>query len=160
LLKSKKKLLKLKGLGSKLKFDDEGNAHQIYELEDEDDFKARGPAEEQRSLFAREAGERVREADVMDKALAREKKRVKREKRRERERAEAETEAAGVEVEGGEDAMANFIADAGNLSEEENQPVVKKQKKWFQKDFAPQDREEREIETLDDLEAEAARLLG
>jgi ATP-dependent RNA helicase DDX10/DBP4 len=58
--------------------------------------------------------------------------------------------------------MANFIADAGDLSEdEERQPVVKRQKKWFQKEnSAPQGMEEREIETLDDLEAEAARLLG
>ena len=167
LLKSKKKLLKFKGNGSKLVFDDDGNAHQIYELKDLDDFKASGPAEEQRRLFAQEGGEKVREADVEDKVLAREKKRVKREKMRERERAEAEAEdeegMAGVQV-GiagvAEDGMANFIADARDLSEEEQLPPKKKQTKWFQKDVAPQGREEREIETLDDLEAEAARLLG
>jgi ATP-dependent RNA helicase DDX10/DBP4 len=160
LLKSKKKLLKLKGHGSKLVFDDAGNAHKIYELEDEDDFNARGPANAQRRKFLEEEEERIRGADLGDKALAKEKKRAKREKRRERERAEAEE--GGVEIEAGEDAMANFIADAGDLSEdEERQPVVKRQKKWFQKEnSAPQGMEEREIETLDDLEAEAARLLG
>ena len=32
MLKSKKQLLKLKGAGQKLVFDDDGNAHQLYEL--------------------------------------------------------------------------------------------------------------------------------
>lgn len=164
LLKSKKKLLKLKDKGNKLVFDDEGNAHQIYELENENDFRARGEAEDQRRRFLDEEAEKVKEADVADKALAKAKRREKREKRKERERMEEESGDEGPS--GDEDAMANFIADAGSGSgsaSEEERPA-KKQKKWFQKDV-PQDEErererEREIETLDDLEAEAARLLG
>lgn len=168
LLKSKKKLLKLKGAGQKLVFDEEGNPHQVYELEDEDAFKAKGGAEEQRKRFLEEEAERVRVADMEDKEATKEKKRAKREKKRERERAEANADAEeGGEVDGGEDAMANFIADAEGLSEEEevvDERPDKRQKKWFEKDV---DRDggggrmhERELETLDDLEAEAARLLG
>jgi ATP-dependent RNA helicase DDX10/DBP4 len=178
MLKSKKQLLKLKGAGQKLVFDDDGNAHQLYELEDEKDFRARGEAEDQRRQFLEEEAERVKAADIDDKELVKEKRRAKKDKRKERERAEAEGsddgEDAGEGLEfddGGEDAMANFMADAASEDEdeqdgeddsesEEEQPR-KKQKKWFQRDMPeeePQGR--REIETMDDLEAEAARLLG
>jgi ATP-dependent RNA helicase DDX10/DBP4 len=171
MLKSKKQLLKLKGQGQKLVFDDDGNAHQLYELEDEDDFRARGEAEDQRRKFLEEEAERVAAADVEDKELVKEKRRAKKEKRKERERAEAEEmsgseddDGEGLELgDGGEDAMANFMADAasvsGSESEEEEQPK-KKQKKWFQRDMPEEEQGGRTIETMDDLEAEAARLLG
>ena len=99
----------------------------------------------------------------IDKALAKEKRKDKKEKRKERERAELEDEG-GAELDGNEDAMANFMADAEGLddseSEEEQQPK-KKAKKWFQAEGKRKDLGgEREIETLDDLEAEAARYLG
>lgn len=173
MLKSKKQLLKLKGAGQKLVFDDDGNAHQLYELEDEKDFRARGEAEDQRRKFLEEEAERVKAADVDDKQLVKEKRRAKKEKRRERERAEAEgsddeDDGEGMELDDdGQDAMANFLADAASASEEEDageseeEQPRKKQKKWFQRDMPeeePQGR--REIETMDDLEAEAARLLG
>ncbi|KJX92518.1 ATP-dependent RNA helicase dbp4 like protein [Zymoseptoria brevis] len=174
LLKSKKKLLKFKDKGSKLVFDDDGNAHQIYELEDEDDFKARGEAADQRRKFLEEEAERVKVADVEDKELAREKRRAKKEKKKEKAKAEAEEDSGvrfiGGEDDNGEDAMANFIRDAqgssgseGDRSEdEEEQPKSKKAKKWFQEDSKRKDLggEEREIETMDDLEMAAARLLG
>ncbi|KAK5136601.1 ATP-dependent RNA helicase dbp4 [Meristemomyces frigidus] len=190
MLKSKKKLLKLKGKGSKLVFDDDGNSHQLYELEDEEAFRARGEASEQRRTFLEAETERVRAVDVDDKLVEREKKRGKREKRKERERVEAEAEAeakadakadragaAGGEEE--EDGLANFLADAEAMdddgsgdeggsdgaSEVEEQPV-KRQKKWFENDKARERTkrddggdEGREIETFDQLEAEAARLL-
>ena len=167
LLKSKKKLLKLKDKGSKLVFDDQGNAHQVYELEDENDFKARGTAFDQRKRFLEEEQERVRDADLADKQLAKEKRKAKRDKRKERENIEAETEG-GVKMEGDEDPMANFLADAGADGASENheseqdqgQPTAKKQK-WFEKDGkARRDMEEREIGTFDELEAEASKLLG
>jgi ATP-dependent RNA helicase DDX10/DBP4 len=87
MLKSKKAVAKLKEKGTKLVFDDDGNAHQLYELEDEDDFKARGAAEDQRRQFVEEEAERVKRADLDDKALAKDKKRAKKEKRKDRERA-------------------------------------------------------------------------
>ncbi|KAK3709494.1 ATP-dependent RNA helicase dbp4 [Vermiconidia calcicola] len=163
LLKSKAKLLKhVGGKGSKLVFDDDGNAHQIYELEDEADFRARGAADEQRKRFLREEEERVREADERDKVVAKEKRRDKREKRKEREREEVDGEVGGAEEDEGEqNLMANFAADAESGDEEEEaEPEPKRQKKWFQKDVKAEEEEEREIGTLDELEAEAQRLLG
>ncbi|TKA33771.1 ATP-dependent RNA helicase DBP4 [Salinomyces thailandicus] len=172
LLKSKRKLLKLKDKGNKVVFDEEGQPHQIYELEDEDAFKARGAAEDQRQRFVDEEVERVRAADVSDKAAAKEKKKAKREKRKERERAEVaggeDEEDGGVPVlEDGRAGFADFLAgvDDGDegVSEEEDEQPPKRQKKWFQKDdeqVAKGARDGREIETFDELEAEAARLLG
>lgn len=176
LLKSKKKLLKFKDKGHKLVFDEEGNAREIYELEDLADFEARGDAKEQRAKFLAEEAERVKEADVGDKELAREKRRAKKEKRKAREREEEMDEDSGEDdgvtfVGGGgdgEDAMANFLADArsesgGESGSEDEQPKAKKAKKWFEEKGRRKDlggEGEREIETLGDLEAEAARLLG
>ncbi|KMU87176.1 ATP-dependent RNA helicase dbp4 [Coccidioides immitis H538.4] len=51
LLKSKKKLLKYKGKGTKLVYDDEGNAHEIYEMEDEQQFKSQGDADQPRDKY-------------------------------------------------------------------------------------------------------------
>ncbi|CZT23227.1 probable ATP-dependent RNA helicase DBP4 [Ramularia collo-cygni] len=177
LLKSKKKLLKFKDKGHKLVFDDEGNAREIYELEDLADFEARGDAQAQRAKFVAEEEERVREADVEDKAAAKEKRRAKKEKRKAREREEIGMDEEsdgddGVTFHGGgEDALANFLADAREGSEgseesgeeEDQQPKAKRAKKWFEEKGKRKDLgggEEREIETLGDLEAEAARLLG
>lgn len=175
LLKSKKKLLRFKDRGSKLVFDDDGTAHELYELENEHDFHARGEAEDQRRKFVEEEAARVATADVEDKALVKEKRKAKREKRKERERAaEAEDETEEVDA-GAEDGFANFLADAQGLSDDEDgqesadegereEREPKRAKKWFENDKA-QERSakdlgpEGEIETFDDLEAAAARLL-
>ncbi|EMC91912.1 hypothetical protein BAUCODRAFT_39058 [Baudoinia panamericana UAMH 10762] len=188
LLKSKKKLLKLKDHGSKLVFDDDGNAHQIYELEDEAAFKAKGLPEVQRERFVSQEGERVREADVQDREIVREKRRARREKRKQREREEEEGEGVGAGAVldgGGEDGYANFLADAeaaaaaedseedrrggdggdgGESEEEDEERPRKKGRKWFQRDVPEREdstgRNGREIETFEQLEAEAARVLG
>ncbi|THY11041.1 P-loop containing nucleoside triphosphate hydrolase protein [Aureobasidium pullulans] len=168
LLKSKKKLLKFKESGQKLVFDDDGNAHQIYELEDEDAFKAKGTAEEQRQKFLEEEAQRVRESDLLDKALAKEKKRAKKEKRKEREREEnASDEEEGGEGEALPDASADFKkflagSEDGSEGEEDDEQPKKKQKKWFEGEGKRTDmgREEAAPETLADLEALAAGLLG
>ncbi|KAI5203981.1 P-loop containing nucleoside triphosphate hydrolase protein [Aureobasidium subglaciale] len=171
LLKSKKKLLKFKESGTKLVFDDEGNAHQIYELEDEDAFKAKGTAEEQRAKFLEEEAQRVRESDLLDKALAKEKKRAKKEKRKEREREEEEGASEDDDDEAPQlaDASADFKKflagsddDEGSAQDEDEQPK-KRQKKWFEEEGRRTDigREEAASapETLQDLEALAAGLL-
>ncbi|THW38743.1 P-loop containing nucleoside triphosphate hydrolase protein [Aureobasidium pullulans] len=167
LLKSKKKLLKFKESGQKLVFDDDGNAHQIYELEDEDAFKAKGTAEEQRQKFLEEEAQRVRESDLLDKALAKEKKRAKKEKRKEREREENASDEEEGEGEALPDASADFkkfLAGSGDGSEgeEDDEQPKKKQKKWFEGEGKRTDmgREEAAPETLADLEALAAGLLG
>lgn len=181
LLKSKKKLLKLKGKGTKLVFDDEGNPHQVYKLEDEDAFKAKGLPEEQRRKFLEAERERVQREDVGDKEVERARKKAKREKRKERERREAEEEDGGVELNGdGEDAFANFVADAQGLDCLDNEVEIekgqlkdKRTKKWFEDDSddskekkqkkgksRDKGRVVQEPETLEDLEALATGLLG
>ncbi|KAF2859893.1 DEAD-domain-containing protein, partial [Piedraia hortae CBS 480.64] len=146
-LHSKKAIAKLKSKGVKHVFDDEGNMHPIYELEDEEAFKAKGVPQDQRRQFVQEEVEKVQAADIDDKALAREKKRLKKEKRKARER-EARMEGKVVDEDAG-DARAAFLADTAAVEESDvdEQPAK------------AQRREPREIETFDDLEAEAAKLL-
>lgn len=154
LLKSKKKLLKFKGHGQKLVFDDDGNAHPIYELVDEDDFAAQGPVEELRRRFVDGESGKVAEADVEDKELAKQKRKEKRERRKMLEKAErdeaagpvgraAQLEGAG-DGDGDEDPLALLRSlptvggaesdDSGDGSEPEKRPPAKKAKKWFQDD--------------------------
>jgi ATP-dependent RNA helicase DDX10/DBP4 len=173
-LKSKKKLLKLKEKGTKIVFDDEGAPHQMYELEDESDFQRRGPAEAQRTKFLEEEAARVREADLDDKQLAKQKKREKREKRKAREAAERngieEDEAPElVAAEEDEDPMA-LLASLPIAGETEERPA-KRPKKWFEdgsddEKVAKKKKKRRVIEaedepeTLEDLEVLAAGLLN
>lgn len=182
LLKSKKQVLKLKDRGTKLVYDDEGNPHQLYELEDETDFQKRGPAAEQRAKFLEEEAARVREADLDDKQLAKQKKREKREKKKSREAAERDglvddggnddDDEAPELVDEHEDPLA-FLASlpiAGEGSEEEEERPAKRPKKWFEDDSDDERKKakrkssrvieaEDEPETLEDLEALAAGLL-
>ena len=171
MLKSKKKLLKLKEKGTKLVFDEEGVPHHVYELDDEDGFRKQGPAEVQRARFLGEEAARVREADLDDKQLAKQKKREKREKRKAREAAEKagvdDDEAPElVSLEDGEDPME--LLRSLPLADEEEERPSKKPKKWFEDDsddekVAKKKRRvieaEDEPETLEDLEALAAGLL-
>ncbi|KYK61354.1 ATP-dependent RNA helicase DBP4 [Drechmeria coniospora] len=178
-LQSKKKMLKFKGNPTKLVFDDEGNSHAIYELQGEEDFKQEGPADEQRQKFVESESARVREADVDDKELARQRKREKREKRKAREAMERDGLDPDevpqlVDAGDGEDPLAllRSLPMAGDAEE----PPRKKVKKWFQND----DESDTEIkatekskkgkrgkvfqvadepETLEDLEALATGLL-
>ncbi|CZT45486.1 probable ATP-dependent RNA helicase dbp4 [Rhynchosporium secalis] len=173
MLTSKKQMLKLKEKGTKMVFDDDGNAHQLYELEDEDDFRKRGTAEDQRAKFLEEESARVREADLDDKQLAKQKKREKREKRKAREAAEREEsddgEAPGlVDVGDDHDPMA-FLASLPIGEADEDERPAKRPKKWFEDDSGDEkkvaERKGRiieaddEPETLEDLEALAAGLL-
>lgn len=179
LLQSKKKLLKFKGKGTKLIYDDEGNAHELYEMEDEKDFQARGDAKDQMAKFLAEEAERTKQADVEDKELAKQKKREKKEKRKARER-ELEAEEMGVETGGqlpfvpmedlggysdhdrDQDAheekekrpSKKRVQFAESESEGEEEPRPKKSKK-SDKRAAPE-----KIETLEDLESLASGLLG
>lgn len=176
LLKSRKKLLKLKESGQRVKFDEDGVPYEPTAVVNEDDFKKSGPAEAQRAKFLEEEAARVREADVEDKRLAKEKKREKREKRKAREAAErdgAEDEAPDL-VEAGEDEDPMALLRSLPLDEDEEEweeRPAKRPKKWFEDDSD----EERKVakkkegrvveaadepETLEDLEALAAGLLN
>ncbi|KAF1939566.1 DEAD-domain-containing protein [Clathrospora elynae] len=172
LLQSKKKLTKLMDKGKKLIYDDDGNPHEVYELQNEEQFRAKGLPEEQRQKFIEAAREGVQEADVEDKAAAKAKRKAKLQKRKEKERALEAGETGVVELaDNGEDALANFRADAASSEDdevEEKQP--KKAKKWFQSDSEDEEKTKKrrkkaahrveEPETLEDMEALAAGLLG
>ncbi|KAE8144710.1 putative DEAD box RNA helicase [Aspergillus avenaceus] len=169
LLKSKKKLLKFKGKGTKLVYDDEGNAHELYEMEDEDDFKARGDAKDQQAQFLAEETERTRVADVEDKEVDKQKRREKKEKRKAREREllaaeEAEEFMAQLPPPGGDDMSPLESEDEAPRpskkqrmrtpeSESDEEPKPKKSKQAAPK--APE-----QIHTLEDLESLATGLLG
>nr|KMM66334.1 ATP-dependent RNA helicase dbp4 [Coccidioides posadasii RMSCC 3488] len=175
LLKSKKKLLKYKGKGTKLVYDDEGNAHEIYEMEDEQQFKAQGDADAQRAKYLELEAERTRLADIRDKEIAKQKKREKKEKRRARARAEREAEDGPVAVlapyEEDEGVREDDFSAEDRGSEDDRAPPNKKQKKWFQSDSdvdgedggkkrkRPRAQSPAQVETLEDLEALAAELL-
>ncbi|KAL6882852.1 DEAD domain-containing protein [Trichoderma longibrachiatum] len=146
-LQSKKKMAKFLGNGSKLVFDDDGNAHEVYELQNEEDFKQEGPAEELRKKFLDTETVKVKEADVDDKMLAKQRKREKKEKRKAREAAElaAATAAAGGDAQlggggdgDGEDPLALLrslpIAGEEERDDSDAEPPRKKPKKWFQDD--------------------------
>ena len=175
LLKSKKKLLKLKEKGKKLVFDDEGNAHEIYELEDEDQFKLRGPADVQKTKFLKIEQERLQDADIADKQAEKAKKREKREKRKAREAAKrgelGEDGGQAVLVPFDEDENDSEVADAGRRIQKTGNPVLAEErpKKWFEDDSGDENKfkrrrkavdEGQEPETLEDLEAMASGLLG
>ena len=183
LLKSKKALLKYKGKGTKLVYDEDGNPHELYEMEDEKDFQARGDAKDQQAKFIAQEGERTRQADVEDKELARQKKREKKEKRKARER-EMEMEEDGdeeggvalpsvpFEIPGGDDddqdmdmeeeqkprsskKRVQFAGSDSEEQEEERWPKKSKKSKTDDKRAQPQN-----INTLEDLESLASGLLG
>ncbi|KFY37541.1 hypothetical protein V494_04706 [Pseudogymnoascus sp. VKM F-4513 (FW-928)] len=180
MLKSKKKMLKLKGHGTKTVYDSDGNAHDIYELEDEDDFKARGTAEAQRAKFVEEEASKVKQADIEDKQLAKDKRREKKEKRKARERGEMdedEDDEAPALHDAGSDAEdpMEFLKSLpmGDESEAENERPQKRAKKWFENDSDEESKAKAtkksrrhiieaadEPETLEDLEALASGLLG
>ncbi|KAF4778846.1 DEAD/DEAH box helicase [Colletotrichum scovillei] len=159
-LQSKKKMLKFKGRGEKLVFDEDGNAHQIYELQNEDDFEKEGPAEALRKKFVEGEAARVKEADVDDKLAAKGRLKEKRLKRKQR-----EAEERGEVVPKG--------AEGPQYSGSEDERPKKKTKKWFQDD-SDEEREKKkkakkggkvleidhEPETLEDLEALASGLLN
>jgi ATP-dependent RNA helicase DDX10/DBP4 len=180
LLKSKKRLLKLKDKGTKLVFDEEGNPHQMYELENIEDFEKRGPAEVQRLKFLEEEAARVREADLDDKAFAKQKKRDKKEKKKAREAAERDgiVDSEGPQLvpydddDDGEDPL-EFLRSlplAEDEEESEEERPAKRPKKWFEDAEEGDEKKiarrkgrvieaDDEPETLEDLEALAAGLL-
>lgn len=184
-LKSKKKMLKYKGNPTKIIFDDDGNSHAVYELQDEDDFKEEGDAEDQRRKFIEGETERVKEADLDDKALAKQKKREKKEKRKAAERMEMNGGYAGGEAprleaaDDDEDPLAllrSLPMAGGEGTGDEDEPPKKKAKKWFQDDSDDEKTKKKnkdkksgknkviemqdEPETLEDFEALATGLLN
>lgn len=176
LLKSKKKLLKLKGKGEKLVFDEEGNPHQIYELEDEEQFKQRGAPDTQKTQFLELEQRKLQTVDVEDKIAAKAKRKEKRAKRK---AFEARMEGPGSDSEGADAVLVPYEDDEGvnengddhdDIQDEKvsPEPVKKRPKKWFEDDSGDEkkfkrrkaNRDVEEPETLEDLEAVASGLLS
>ncbi|KAK5321684.1 ATP-dependent RNA helicase dbp4 [Exophiala xenobiotica] len=133
LLKSKKALLKYKGHGAHLVFsDDEGEGKEKVYYEDEKEFAKKGGADVQKEQFLASEKERKAQTDVVDKAVAKEKRREKKEKKKERERRAAEEEA-DVEVEPDDDAGVQ-LAPYDEAEEVGIERPTKRKKKWFEQD--------------------------
>ncbi|PNS18466.1 hypothetical protein CAC42_6283 [Sphaceloma murrayae] len=169
MLKSKKKLLKLKDKGTKLVFDDDGNAHPVYELDDGTKFMAEGPVDEQRRKFVQEESAKVKQADLEDKAMAKAKRKEKLRKKRERERdSGGEDEEVQAVLGAGEEPIDTLgsVDGGSDVDEDEEGDMAprKKQKKWFQRDEDEEGETEdlrmpEDVEDLEDLEAMASRLV-
>ncbi|ORE03375.1 DEAD-domain-containing protein, partial [Rhizopus microsporus var. microsporus] len=93
---TKKDRIKNMPRGEKIVFDEEGEAHALYELATEQDFLKEGDVKDQIKAFIDEKGQEMQQADVEDKELVKQKRLEKKIKRKERERAERE-EMEGIE---------------------------------------------------------------
>ncbi|OTB00384.1 hypothetical protein M426DRAFT_65982 [Hypoxylon sp. CI-4A] len=177
MLKSKKQMLKFKGKGEKVVFDEDGVAHHPYRIKGEDDFIRDGSAEAQRQKFVQSEAVKVQEADISDKQLAKDRRREKREKRKAREALENEEATGGMPrlaaADDDEDPSLPLVgAKSGSESEGEDRRPAKKAKKWFQDDSDDERKKAKskkgkgkviEVaeapDTLEDYEALAAGLL-
>lgn len=150
---SKKASLTNKGNATKLIFDDDGEAHPMYELEDEEDFMKDGDAKVQKQLYVKKETEYMDHADVDDKLTAKAKRDENKRRRKERERLAREEQFSDEE---------NYQV---NLDDdlEPYEPKTKKQKvKWFETTEEKVDDiiEVEEPETLQDLETLTNQLIN
>ncbi len=85
--KSKKAMAKTRALGEKLVFDEEGNAHQVYEMKPGDELAKQGvDVVKLGQEFAETQRGAMKEVDVLDKAVAKAKRKEKKLKQKDRER--------------------------------------------------------------------------
>lgn len=99
-LSKKQRVLTSSKVGTKIKFDDEGNAHSIYELEDLEDFKKQGDSRKQIEEFISKEKKEMEVIDREDKEIDKTKRIEKKRRRKEFERLAMEREYG---VEGGYD---------------------------------------------------------
>ncbi|CAG8513052.1 8088_t:CDS:10 [Ambispora gerdemannii] len=84
--------------GQKLIYDDEGNPHQVYELQDEREFLAAGAPVVQKQAFVKKELSAMKNQDAIDKMIAKEKRRQKRLKYKAKLKAEMEAQDLGPET--------------------------------------------------------------
>lgn len=85
---SKKAMAAYRGLGKKITFDDEGEGHELYELEKEEDFKKKAGDQigELQRKFVEDESKVLKIADVADKRRVKELRQERKRKRKDRER--------------------------------------------------------------------------
>ncbi|KAF9355507.1 ATP-dependent RNA helicase dbp4 [Mortierella sp. NVP85] len=173
---SKLEKLKNKGRGNKLIFDEEGGAHELYELEDEASFHAKGDAQVQQKKFLEKEKKIMDVADVIDKSTAKEKLREKKLRRKQREREmmdnDSEEEETVVTLGNPEDSGDDYDMDQDDDndddgSEDERKNETPKKRGWWQdKADAEEAKKKRRVvevdepQTLAEQEALALKLLG
>ncbi|CAG8544694.1 5589_t:CDS:10 [Ambispora leptoticha] len=92
---SKKLWAKDSKKGQKLIYDDEGNPHQVYELQDEREFLAAGAPVVQKQAFVEKELTAMKNQDAIDKRIAKEKRRQKKLKYKAKLKAEMEAQELG-----------------------------------------------------------------
>ena len=169
LLKSKKKLLKYKGRGSHMHFDDDDNPHEAEYYEREEEFRKKGLPEQQREAFLTEEWERARAADLLDKEVAKRKRAAKKEKRKERERERERGDRDGVDrvtpykepvaPNGTRQAKRRFEDLSSGDEDVEEQRTSGTERRRRSKSI-PDEPPQHEPRTMEELEAMAQGLLG
>lgn len=168
---SKKASLSSKGNATKLKFDEEGHAHPVYELEGEEEFEKRGDAESQKRDYLSKETQLMTKVDEDDKLIAREKRQEKKRKRLEAIR--REMEAAMEDDSNDEEGPMVATLGTGNLSddmesdsESEIQPRKRTRFADSDSDSDSDDDNKQQIiemaapETIEDLESLTSKLLS
>lgn len=168
---SKKASVASKGNANKLKFDDDGVPHAIYELEDEEDFKKDGDAKIQKDAFLNKETVFMNDADVQDKLTAKEKRQEKKRKRKELEKSMRDEDESGEDdnefVATLGDNAADLDRDMENSASTDDEEPEPKKPKWFDNDKNLDHKNNKEDDiveidepqTLEDLEALTSRLL-
>ncbi|KAG0203009.1 ATP-dependent RNA helicase dbp4 [Mortierella sp. NVP41] len=172
---SKLEKIKNQGQGNKLLFDEDGQAHELYELEDEASFHAKGDASTQQKDFLEKEKKVMDRADVIDKSAAKEKLREKKAKRKQREREDmmdddSEDEEMVVTLgnpDDSDDQGGDYLMDEDQSEEEEEEEETPKKRGWWQdKADAEESKKKRKVvevdepQTLAEQEALALKLLG
>ncbi|OLL24358.1 ATP-dependent RNA helicase dbp4 [Neolecta irregularis DAH-3] len=150
---SKKAIAKNAPKGTRLVFDDEGEAHPIYELQDEQFFLKAGLPERQKLEYLKIQSGDMEEKDLLDKQHSKEKHREKILRRKAREREESSDE--GVQpVSNDEDKSPPVLVD--------EEKTKKRKVNWFDDHHMPKKNKAFQVgdlNSLEDQEALAAYLL-
>lgn len=148
------------GSANKVRFDDEGNPHAVYELGDEADFELAGDARTQQQQFVAREAAVMGEADAADKEHARQKRQDKKRKRREAERRARGADSDGDEGDGG-DSDVDLDRDLERGEALADAAVAPAAPRWFEhpRKRAREQPEVAEPQLLEDLEALTQRLL-
>lgn len=147
---SKKQIVKSSvKTSTKIKFDDEGNPHELYELENLDDFKKQGAVDEQISSFLGKERKEMSKRDVEDKEADKVKRQDKKRRRKEFEKAALERELDyegfnddGDDDDGGEDEVeGQDFEDYEEAEEEQSNRRERRRKLAEEKGFDKEDRQ-------------------